>query len=234
MVPSSARLSRERTGYGHAGNTNGGTSGDGGGTYQYGGSLTIRNATVTGIACRSNYGEDFGFGSGIVAFAELEIAYSTVAGKLAFGDVGLAPSDITGRITLSNGHNIFSNVEGIVAGDRVGIDAGTLFGNDGRVDDNGIVPLKANVANPALGGADRFAIGAADQSGTARPTPRTRSMAVPAAISSRAGPATTSSTAAAASTSPTTATGTRRWWSTCAAAPPRTRTPPGAARRPTR
>ena len=41
----------------------------------------------------------------------------------------------------------------------------------GQLNASGIVPLRNNVANPALSGADFLAAGATDQLGTARPLP---------------------------------------------------------------
>ncbi len=87
-------------------------------------------------------------------------------------------SDIAGTITLSNGHNIFgSDVLGNVAGDRENIAASAVFANHrsghrrraGQRRRHRAPP--ANATNPALGAADRFAIGSTDQIGTARPTP---------------------------------------------------------------
>jgi Ca2+-binding RTX toxin-like protein len=83
-----------------------------------------------------------------------------------------------GSITLSNGHNIFgSDVQGNVAGDREGISPAALFAaidpdtGGGQLNAAGVVPLRANVANPAQAGADRFLIGSTDQLGNPRPAP---------------------------------------------------------------
>ena len=162
-----------------SGNGNGGNSGNGGGIYHASGSLAIYNSTVTNNICQSSYADVHGFGGGIVAFDGLTIANSIVAGNLAYDDTfQLRPSDFGQEILYSNGHNIFgSDVSGNVAGDRENVAASTIFATvdpatgGGLVNAAGIVPLRANVANPALGGADRFAIGSADQIGTPRPSP---------------------------------------------------------------
>jgi Ca2+-binding RTX toxin-like protein len=100
-----------------------------------------------------------------------------VAGNQVVG-AGASDTDIEGVITRSNGHNIFgSDVTGAIAGDRELIDPAALFADinpatgGGMVNDGGIVQLLGDVANPALGGSDRFATSSTDQLGIHRPTP---------------------------------------------------------------
>ncbi len=115
-------------------------------------------------------------GGGIAA-AEIDIANSIIVANTVYGRVTSGP-DIYGTITRSNGHNIFgSDVLGNVAGDVENVAASTVFATidpdtgGGLRNAAGIVALRANVTNPALGAADRFAIGSTDQIGTPRPTP---------------------------------------------------------------
>ena len=150
--------------------------GSGGGVQVASGNLVIRNSVVTGNVAS---GDDNGGGGGgifVGAIASLDIANSIVAGNAAY-DATL-PRDIAGAITLSNGHNIFgSDVLGNVAGDRENIAANAIFAlvdpdtGGGKLNADGIAPLRGNVANPALGGADRFLIGSTDQLGFPRPAP---------------------------------------------------------------
>ncbi len=137
--------------------------------------LIVRNSTVTGNFAYTN-GDTGGGGIWVSTTTKLDIANSIVAGNTSYyADQG---PDIYGAITSSNGHNIFgSDVLGNIAGDVENVAASAIFAaidpatGGGLVNAAGIVPLRANVTNPALGGADRFAIGATDQIGTPRPSP---------------------------------------------------------------
>ena len=155
-------------------------SGSGAAIFGRGGTLAIRNTTITGNEANrlENYSYTAGGGGlfldrGII----LELDNSIIAGNSAVGPGTIGP-DIAGTITFSNGHNVFgSDVQGNVAGDVENIAPGAVFAaidpatGGGLVNADGIVPLEAAVTNPALGGADRFAIGATDQIGTLRPSP---------------------------------------------------------------
>ena len=144
------------------------------------GNLILRNSTITGNSANgSAYYESDGGGIALSPNGQtsLDIANTIVAGNIVRGAGGANP-DISASITLSNGHNMFgSDVLGNVAGDVENVAASAIFAavdpttGGGLVNAAGIAPLRANVANPALGGADRFAISSTDQIGTARPTP---------------------------------------------------------------
>ncbi len=106
----------------------------------------------------------------------LDILNSIVAGNKAAGG---AP-DISGTITLSNGHNVFgTDVAGDIPGDRINIAPATLFAaidpgtGGGKLSPAGIVPLRSNLAsNPALSGADPLSASAFGQLGSSpRPQP---------------------------------------------------------------
>jgi hypothetical protein len=151
--------------------------GFGGGIKVGQGNLIVRNSTITSNSV-GGY-DDRGGGAGIAlsSTATLDIANSIVAGNTARGDAVIDP-DISGVITFSNGHNIFgTDVPGNIAGDLENIAASTIFTaidpatGGGQVNAAGIVPLRASVTNPALGGADRLSIGSTDQIGTSRPSP---------------------------------------------------------------
>ena len=155
--------------------------GSGGGLRVRGGDVVIRNSTITGnrAAGGSEYGASGGGISvgGYYGQGTLDIANSIVVGN-SVGGGGASDPDIVGTVTLSNGHNVFgSDVLGNVAGDRENVAAGAVFAavdpdtGGGLINAAGIVLLRASVANPALGGADRFAIGSTDQIGTPRPSP---------------------------------------------------------------
>ena len=140
--------------------------------YSFPSYVVIHNSTITGN--RALGGSD---GGGVLhGEGTLEIVNSIVAGNsVAGGGVG---GDISGTITLSNGHNVFgSEVAGDVAGDREGIAAGAIFAQvdattgGGRLNADGVAPLRANAANPAQGGADRLQTGPTDQLGAPRPAP---------------------------------------------------------------
>ena len=151
--------------------------GRGGGIDADSGVIVLRNTTVT-----NNQAGFVGASSGgglacLSPSVTLDVANSVIAGNKAQG-TSVEGQDLQGALSISNGHNIFgSDVAGNVAGDRENIAASAIFAaidpatGGGLVNAAGIAPLRANVANPALGGADRFAISSTDQIGTARPTP---------------------------------------------------------------
>ena len=164
-----------------ASNTSGGgyAAGRGGGIAADSGNLVIRSTTVTANAAGDGFDYDSSKGGGIFvsAGAALDIANSIVAGNRVDGPVA-SGVDIEGSISFSNGHNIFgSDITGAIAGDRELIDPAAVFADinpdtgGGMVNDDGIVQLLDDVANPALGGADRFASSSTDQLGIHRPTP---------------------------------------------------------------
>ena len=164
-----------------ASNTSGGgyAAGRGGGIAADSGNLVIRSTTVTANAAGDGFDYDSSKGGGIFvsAGAALDIANSIVAGNRVDGPVA-SGADIEGSISFSNGHNIFgSDITGAIAGDRELIDPAAVFADinpdtgGGMVNDDGIVQLLDDVANPALGGADRFASSSTDQLGIHRPTP---------------------------------------------------------------
>ena len=153
----------------------------GGGVAAQGGSVMIRNSTVTSNTARSEPGYA-AIGGGIYAQAGLstllDVANSIIAGNRVIGDATAAP-DVLGTINLTNGHNIFgSDVAGNVAGDRENIAPGAVFAaidpdtGGGLLSASGIVPLLNSITNPALSGGDPLASSATGQlGGTARPLP---------------------------------------------------------------
>ncbi len=156
-------------------------TGDGAGLYLRDGNLVVRNSTITGNENRSNYSRYTGAGGGIfVANATADIANTIVSGNTAYdpNDFHIIASDVVGRLTLSNGHNIFgSDVVGDVAGDREGVGATAIFAaidpdtGGGLINPAGVAPLRADAANPAMGGADRLLFESTDQLGHTRPVP---------------------------------------------------------------
>ncbi|MFO1074536.1 MAG: calcium-binding protein, partial [Geminicoccaceae bacterium] len=96
---------------------------------------------------------------------------------------GRALYDISGTITSSNGHNVFStDVAGNAAGDRENVDPALLFAaldahRGGVLALNGgptaTVALRNTLDNPALSGAEPVVAGDLDQRGFARPNPAT-------------------------------------------------------------
>jgi Peptidase M10 serralysin C terminal/RTX calcium-binding nonapeptide repeat (4 copies) len=163
-----------------SGNENGGghhLSG-GGGIEASGGAVTIANSTVTRNICPND-------GAGVLVCSDtnLHVRNSIVAGNYV-SDGGypanelIAADDISGTITASNGHNAFgTEVSGDIAGDRENVAPDLLFAaidpdtGGGRLNANGVVPLRGSVTNPALSGGDRLATLANDQLGQARPQP---------------------------------------------------------------
>ena len=150
-------------------------SGSGAGIFGRGGKLTIRNTTITGN--EANRFENYSYTAGggglfLDRGIALELDNSIIAGNLASGPGTIGP-DIAGAISFSNGHNIFgSDVTGNVSGDLENVAAMTLFADiAGLVNADGIVPLRANVANPAISGADRLLAMSTDQLGNPRPVP---------------------------------------------------------------
>jgi hypothetical protein len=151
---------------------------DGGGLSAFSGSVSIRNSTITGNVAYGDT-EYTASGGGIIvgSSVSLELANSVIVGHSVVNGSSNV-SDIFGTITHSNGHNVFgSDVLGNAIGDRENVAASTVFAaidpatGGGLLNAAGIVPLRAGVTNPALGGADRFAIGAFDQLGVKRPAP---------------------------------------------------------------
>ncbi|MGE3294031.1 MAG: choice-of-anchor Q domain-containing protein, partial [Geminicoccaceae bacterium] len=147
---------------------------DGGGIFvnEYG-ALALTDSTVTG-----NTAGVYGYGGGLFLFetpysrASATVRNSIVAGNVGGG--GPAEPDITGRITTSNGHNIFgSDVQGAIGGDLEDVPASLLF--VGGLADNGgptqTIALRDAADNPALAGADPADSPATDQRGEARPQP---------------------------------------------------------------
>ena len=141
-----------------AGNdTNDNEYGWGGGISARGGALIVRNSTIT-----ANYAYAHGGGIYLDASAQLDIANSIVAGNVGLDGYGNpAAPDISGAITFSNGHNIFgSDVGANPAGDRENIAASAIFAaidpdtGGGLLNAIGVVPLRNNLDNPALSGAD--------------------------------------------------------------------------------
>ena len=143
-----------------------------------GGSLSLANSTIT-----SNFGyriyEYDSLGRGIVLLDNSSIVLSN---NIVVGNgSGTKHYDLLGRgavALISNGHNVFGrSVLGVVAGDRVNVLAGTVFATidpvsgGGVINAQGVVPLRNNVANPALSAADRFAAVPVDQLGNPRPRP---------------------------------------------------------------
>jgi Ca2+-binding RTX toxin-like protein len=145
---------------------------EGGGIRISSGSVHLVNSTITGNEAGS---VEAASGGGIFLDDSAEVS---ILNCIITGNAGNDSRDIAGTIILSNGHNIFgSDVVGNVAADRENVAASAVFAaidlatGGGLVNADGIVPLKASVTNPALGGADRFAIGSIDQIGTPRPSP---------------------------------------------------------------
>ena len=150
--------------------------GNGGGVYFAVGELTVRNSTITGNTAHTD-GDPMSAARGGGLYVDyiggsLDIANSIVAGNVADVD-----SDISGTVT-SNGHNIFgSGVAGAILGDQQNIAAGTIFATidpatgGGLANADGVVLLRADAGNLALGAADPFAVMPADQLGHARPQP---------------------------------------------------------------
>ncbi len=164
-----------------ASNTSGGgyAAGSGGGIAADSGTLVIRSTTVTANAAGDGFDYDSSKGGGIFvsAGAALDIANSIVAGNRVDGPVA-SGVDIEGSISFSNGHNLFgSDVSGDATGDRENIAGSVIFTaidpftGGGAVNGDGVAPLRANIANPAIAGADRFLIASEDQLGVHRPMP---------------------------------------------------------------
>ena len=148
---------------------NGGGYGPGG-IALYGSHLTLTNSSVTGNG---------GFGGGGIGGGYTEILNSIVAGNIEedIFDQTAIPGDMSTSIAYSNGHNIFgTEVVGATSGDRQGVAGNAIFASadsfgGGQLNAKGVVPLRASITNPALGGADRFAAMPLDQLGQARSQP---------------------------------------------------------------
>jgi Ca2+-binding RTX toxin-like protein len=150
----------------------------GGGISAFGGEVVVRNSTITGN--RAGYQDYQGGGIYVSSSSRLDIANSIVAGNSnGPNDFGAADPDISGTVTLSNGHNVFgSDVTVNIAGDREGVAPGQIFAaldpatGGGQLAANGIVPLLDDPANPALSSADPLAASRVGQLGTTpRPQP---------------------------------------------------------------
>jgi hypothetical protein len=139
------------------------------------GRLTIIGSTITNNS--SGWG-----GHAIVTSGDASISNSIVAGNPIDLSSYQGSRDIEGAITSSNGHNIFgSAVVGNVNGDLENASASFLFTDVNSSTGGGLtgynggptptVALRSALDNPALGGADPAAAGAADQRGAARPQP---------------------------------------------------------------
>lgn len=158
-----------------------GTGFAGGIEVEGGGELLLGNSTVTGNSAGSDlYGAGGGIGLGYNA--RLSVFNSLVAGNEGGSyPAGRVLSDISGTITSSNGHNIFSsNVAGNVAGDRENVAPALVFAavdaaQGGVLALNGgptrTVALRNALDNPALSGAEPADAGDLDQRGFARPQP---------------------------------------------------------------
>jgi hypothetical protein len=150
------------------------------------GQLTLANSTVTGnVGSGYSYGYHTGAGIAIGDGAHAAFSNSIVAGNSTSNDrqgPGSLVDDVLGRITASNGHNIFgSDAAGSAPGDLAGVAPDRLFAaidpatGGGRLALNGgptaTVALRDAAANPALGHASPADAGATDQRGEPRPQP---------------------------------------------------------------
>jgi Ca2+-binding RTX toxin-like protein len=157
----------------------------GAGGIEVSGRLTLANSTVTGNIGFDSYGYRTGAGIGIRDGTQADFANSIVSGNRTTEDgqslVGVA-DDVLGRITASNGHNVFgSSVDGNAPGDLEGIAPDRLFAvidpatGGGKLALNGgptaTVALRDAADNPAVGRADLAGAGDTDQRGEPRPQP---------------------------------------------------------------
>jgi CSLREA domain-containing protein len=170
-----------------AGNSASYGGGTGGGIELAGAELVLRDSTVTGNLVRQTIATAGGIHAAAGpsgAASRLEIENSIVAGNFSEDDpaAGRRPFDVSGTVTLSNGHNVFgSEVGGSVAGDREGVDPGLVFAaldpatGGGQLALGGGPTRTAALAdrpdNPALGGAEPLTADATDQRGAPRPQP---------------------------------------------------------------
>ena len=152
------------------------TNGEGGGIFIDDGALSIRNSTITDNQAKVDYNpipRASGGGIHATGSASLDIANSIVAGNVANLDI-----DVHGTVAASNGHNIFgSAVAGTIAGDLQNLAASSIFATidpttgGGLANADGVVLLRGDAGNLALGAADRFAAMPTDQLGHVRPLP---------------------------------------------------------------
>lgn len=162
--------------------------GSGGGLRLDGGSTRILNSTITN---NTDYAGPYGRfldGAGIANSGLLALENTIISGNVSSGSYQYsgepftANDDVQGRISFSNGHNIFgSSVDGGIAGDEEFVSAtllfatvtsdigGGVFGNNGGATPT--VALRDAIDNPAVSGAEPVAAGAVDQRGVARPNP---------------------------------------------------------------
>jgi Ca2+-binding RTX toxin-like protein len=167
-------------------NTGGGSSVAFGGGIVASGELTVRNSTVSGNAVFHRADDDYGLGAGIAVRdgTRFTLANSIVAGNHLTGYDGALgrADDLAGRITASNGHNLFgTEVLGNAPGDLESVAPERLFAaldpatGGGRLALNGgptaTVALRDAADNPALGRASPADAEPVDQRGEPRPQP---------------------------------------------------------------
>ncbi|MFZ1428574.1 MAG: right-handed parallel beta-helix repeat-containing protein [Geminicoccaceae bacterium] len=155
-------------------------SGGRGGGIVASGTIVISNSTMTG-----NQSHNLGGGGVFVSEgAMLAVNNSIMAGNFDDAESGRKADDVSGTITMSNGHNVFgTDVTGNIAGDRENVAAGTVFAaidratGGGKLDPRGIVPLKKNLlSNPALSAADPIIASNTGQLGTTKRPQLARSL----------------------------------------------------------
>ena len=141
------------------------------------GRIVIRDSTVTGNAATDS-GRQRRRWRDIAAPGRCSILPTPLWPVTGFRGSRCLGPDISGTITLSNGHNIFgSDVLGNVAGDRENIAASAIFAaidpdtGGGLVNAAGVVPLKANADQPGPGRRRPVRRPCTDQIGSARPQP---------------------------------------------------------------
>ena len=145
----------------------------------YGANLTVRNSTITSNQAFSTYFGALGGGIFISSNSNLDIANSILAGNSVETFEGSTGGpDLFGTITRTNGRNVFgSDVAGNNAGDREGIAASAIFAaidpetGGGLLGPDGFVPLRNNVANPALAAGDPLVRRPLDETNVGRPLP---------------------------------------------------------------
>lgn len=138
------------------------------------GTLSILHSTITGNVAGSP--DSYGGPGGIYSSGDTYIGSSIIVANFGYYN-GKFESSVWSESIQSDGHNIFGNeVDGIVPGDRIGVDAHTLFAaldgaGGGMLGSNNLVALLNSALNPALSGGDPLTAGAFDQIGTTRPLP---------------------------------------------------------------
>ena len=149
--------------------------GGAGGIFSVGGVVSLTDSTLTG-----NYAALLGGG---VSAQSIKVANSIVVGNAA----KLLGPDINGRVTESNGHNLFgSDVDGNVPGDLESVAPETVFARTapipGTTVSSGVLGLNGGFTetvalldastNPALGRGEGIADITTDQRGEPRPLDR--------------------------------------------------------------